>query len=166
MLFRSEVFSKIIHPYNAYAFEQLLAKHDLSPAYPLLVHQLRHSFSLGIFPKIQQTVIHPNLLFPPTSIKAIYKYIDKEVGAGRTSGPYSQAEVESILRGPFVSSPFTVAFQPQGPNLPEKIHVCHNLSKASKSFPPANSFINKDNFLTCINTTFMVAHIVCFYLYL
>jgi hypothetical protein len=145
-----DIFSKVVHPYDPDAFERLLTKHDLLSAYPLLAHQLRHGFPLGTFPAIQRTVIHPNPPFPPISTAAIYKYIDKEVTAGRTSGPYSPMEVESILRGPFVSSPFTVAFQPQGPDLPDKIRVCRNLSKASKSFPSANSFIDKDDYLAVV----------------
>ena len=85
----SEIFSKVVHPYDPNAFERLLTKHDLLSAYPLLAYQLHHGFPLGTFPIIQRNVIHPNPSFSPISVTAIYKYIDKEVAADRTSGSYS-----------------------------------------------------------------------------
>ena len=42
-----EIFFKVVHPYDPDTFERLLAKHDLSSAYPLLAFQLCHSFPLG-----------------------------------------------------------------------------------------------------------------------
>ena len=158
-----DVFEKIIHPYDSDAFEYLLAKHDLASAYPLLPTQLRHGFPLGTFPIIRQTFIHKSPFFSPPFVEAIYEYLDEETSSGRMSGPFTVLEVERILRGPFICSPFTVATQTQGPGLPDKIRVCRNLSKASSYFPSVNSFIRKEDFPVRIDTAFRVADIVCFH---
>ena len=76
------------------------------------------------------------------------------------SGPFSHLDIECILRGPFICSPFTVIHQPQGLGLPDKLRVCQNLSKASPTLPSINSFIHKDEFPIHIDTVFRMAKIV------
>ena len=138
----------------------MLALHDLTQAYPFLVQNLRHGFPLGVFPKIHQTVIHKSPPFDSDSVATITAYLDKELLAGRMSGPFTCVEVEHILRGPFVCSPFVVSSQFQGLGIPDKLCVCRNLSKASSNFPSADSFILKEHFPTHIDMAFRVADIV------
>jgi len=149
-----DIFDRVTHPYDPDAFERLLTSHNLAHAYPHLAHQLRNGFPLGLFPEIARTVIHKSPAFDPDCIIAINDYLLEEVSASRMSGPFSASDTECILRGPFICSPFTVAKQLQGPGLSNKIRVCRNLSKASRNFPSTNSFIEKDDFSTRIDTAF------------
>ena len=76
------------------------------------------------------------------------------------TGPLSCAEVESTLRGPFYSSPLLVSVQPQAPGTPDKIRMCKNLSKGTKTTPSVNSHILKSSFPTRFDTASRVADIV------
>ena len=155
-----DVFNKIIHPYDYNAFKQLLSLYNLTSAYPNLVNNLRSGFSLGDFPEILRTHIHKEPKFNLESSEVISTYIQKELSANHMSGPFSCLDIERILHGPFICSPFTVAHQPQGLSLLDKLHVCQNLSKASLTLPSVNSFIYKDEFPICIDTAFWMAEIV------
>jgi hypothetical protein len=111
-------------------------------------------------PKLLSTHIipnHPSFFDHPQPIN---EYLTKEVTAGRMSGPFTQLEIEAILRGPFQSSPFIVSVQPQAPGEPNKIRVCRHLSKATKTIPSVNSFISKDDFPTRFDIASRVADIV------
>lgn len=96
----------------------------------------------------------------------IQEYLEGEVKDGRMSGPFSQTEVESILRGPFFSSPLLVAVQPQAPGVPDKIRICRHLSKDARSVPSVNSHVEKDSFPTRFDTASRVADIVRVFLFL
>ena len=76
------------------------------------------------------------------------------------TGPLSWADVESTLHGPFFSSPLLVSVQPQALGTPDKICMCKNLSKGTKSIPSVNSHILKGSFPTCFDTTSHVANII------
>ncbi|PPQ85206.1 hypothetical protein CVT25_010103 [Psilocybe cyanescens] len=52
-----DIFSRVITPYSPAAFHALLAKYDLTPAYPLLVHNLNNGFPLGPMPPLNSTHI-------------------------------------------------------------------------------------------------------------
>ena len=155
-----EIFDSIAQLYNLSAFENILALHDLTQAYPFLVQNLHHGFPLGVFPKIHRTVIYKSLPFDSDSVAAITVYLDKELLAGRMSGPFTRVEVEHILCSPFVCSSFIVSSQFQGLGIPDKLRVCQNLSKASSNFLSVNSFILKEHFPTYIDMAFCVADIV------
>ena len=155
-----DLFGKIISPYDANAFKTLLVKHNLTEAYPHLVHNLLHGFPLGRMPPLSDTIIIPNHPSVPLHMDMVLEYLEVETAAGRMSGPFSREEVEQILRGPFQSSPFIVSIQTQGPGEPDKIRVCRHLSKASKHGPSVNSFIEKENFPTRFDTAARVAEIV------
>lgn len=154
-----EIFERIVHPYNICAFERLLSKHHLTSAYPLLSKNLTLGFPLGTLPALKHSIIiknHPSVNRFPMIVE---DYIEAEKKLGRMSGPFSQTEVERILRGPFYSSPFIVAEQEQGPNLPPKYRVCRHLSKDDpiSGTPSVNSFICKDDFPTRFDMAFKVA---------
>lgn len=155
-----DIFEKIICPYNADAFDALLRKHNLSDAYPDLVDNLKYGFPLGDMPVLSRT----NILHNHDSIDdhwpLIEQYLLDEIASGRMDGPFSQSEVESILRGPFQSSPLIAVIQPQAPGEPDKVRICRHLSKATKNIPSVNSFINKESFPTRFDTAIKVADIV------
>lgn len=155
-----DIFSRIIHPYNANAFEHFLQKHDLSRHYPLLVNNLHHGFPLGNMPEIRETIIIPNNRSFTEHADAILEYLRKEVASGRMSGPFTRDEVEKTLRGPFISSPIIAVVQPQPGDTPDKIRICRHLSKSTRAHPSVNSFISKDDFPTRFDTASKVADIV------
>ena len=72
-------------------------------------------------PALTETVILPNNPSTYPYMHEIQDYLQKELLAGRMSGPFSREEAELILRGPFFSSPLVVDVQPQQPGTPDKI---------------------------------------------
>jgi len=156
----SSIFECTLHPYNSDAFDFLLSKHGLTPAYPLLSKNLQHGFPLGHMPALVEPVILPNNPSTYPYMCEIQDYLQKELLAGRMSGPFSCEEAEAILCGPFFSSPLVVDVQPKQPGMPDKIRICRHLSKASKSHPSVNSHIRKEDFLTCFDLASKVAEIV------
>lgn len=156
----SLLFNRILHPYDADAFEDLLRKHHLFDNYPLLPCNLRVGFPIGHMPPLSQTVIMPNnpstLSYPDT----VSDWLTKELAAGRLSGPFSQEVTEKYLRGPFQSSSLIVSVQPQNPGVPDKLRVCQHLSKTTKFHVSVNSHIQKDDFPTRFDTASKVADIV------
>ena len=159
----SLLFDRIIHPYNADAFESLLRKHNLLNDYPLLPYNLHFGFPIGHMPSLSQTIVMANN--PSTIIHSntVSDWFTKELSAGRISGPFSRKLTEQILRGPFQSSPLIVSVQPQEPGVPDKLRVCQHLSKTTKFHASVNSHIHKDDFPTRFDTASKVADIVSFY---
>jgi hypothetical protein len=109
---------------------------------------------------LTETVILPNNPLTYPYMREIHDYLQKELLAGRMSGPFSREEVELILRGPFFSSPLIVDVQPQQPGTPDKIRICRHLSKGSKLHPSVNSHIRKEDFPTRFDLASKVAEIV------
>jgi hypothetical protein len=157
-----DIYNRIIQPYNADTFDTLLSQHNITHLYPVLTRNLRTSFPLGAMPALTQTVIlnnHPSTLEYPETVNG---YLADEVEAGRMTGPYSRAEVEMILCGPFFSSPLIVSVQPQGLGIPDKLHVCRHLSKSNKTTTSVNSHVKKEDFPTRFNSASCVADTVSF----
>ena len=111
-------------------------------------------------PEMAKTTIIPNHPSCIPFMDDIYNYLTEEVQDGRMSGPLSHAGVELTLRGPFFSSPLLVSVQPQAPGTPDKIRMCKNLSKATKTASSVNSYILKESFPTHFDTASRVADIV------
>jgi hypothetical protein len=76
------------------------------------------------------------------------------------SGPFTQAETETILKDPFQCSPVIIAVQPQGPDEPDKLRLCRHLSKGNKVHPSTNAYIDKEKFPTKFGSAAQVAEIV------
>lgn len=147
-----EIFEWIVHPYDTDAFDHMLQKHGLSQCYPLLIDNLCHGFPLGNMPNLTETVIIKNNRSFDEFQDDILDYINKEVVAGRMSGPFSKEDIEQTLCGLFYSSPIIAVSQPQ-PGLPNKVRVCQHLSKSTRHVNSINSHISKDDFPTRFNTT-------------
>ncbi|KAJ3567307.1 hypothetical protein NP233_g6448 [Leucocoprinus birnbaumii] len=150
---RPDLYEKIVTPYDADAFEFLLNRHNLTESYPHLVHNLRHGFPIGNFPPLEHTVILKNHPSVERHIEVVDAYLVEEVTAGRMDGPFTQEEVERILRGPIQVSPLIVAESVQAPGEPNKLRVCRHLSKGSSTQPSVNSFIEKELFPTRFDST-------------
>ncbi len=157
-----EIYNAIVTPYNAKAFETALKKHNISHEFPYLVKNLTEGFPIAVLPELTRTIIipnHPSVMEHPEVVR---EYLDKELAAGRMSGPYSQEETERILRGPFYSSPLIVAEQDEGPEEPPKYRVCRHLSKGDKvsGIGSVNSFVEKELFPTHFDMASKVADTV------
>ncbi|KAF7348151.1 hypothetical protein MSAN_01768000 [Mycena sanguinolenta] len=153
---------RVTQPYDADAFDRLLAQHSLTDRYPQLTHHLRHGFPLGRLPELDQTIIIPNHRSALEDSDVIREYLDTEISKGRMSGPYTREEMERICRGPFFSSPLIVATQDQGPGLEPKKRVCRHLSKGdpSSGTPSVNDHIDKEDFPTRFDMPSQMAELV------
>jgi len=156
----SQIFNKIVSPYSPNAFNNLLRQHNILHLYPSLVRNLLTGFPIGPMPEMASTTIIPNHPSCIPFMVEIFNYLTEEVQDGRMSGPLSRAEVESTLRGPFYSSPLLVSVQPQAPGTPDKIRMCKNLSKGTKTTASVNSHIPKASFPTRFDTASRVADMV------
>jgi hypothetical protein len=156
------IYSRVVHPYNTSAIQDMLARYDLTARHPLLLRHLNQGFPLGNLPKLTHTVIIPNHSSVAEYPEPVQEYIENELSVGRISGPFSQKEVERILRGPFYASPLIVAKQEQGPDKSPKFRVCRNLSKDDpvSGIGSVNSFIDKTEFPTRLDMAFKVYELV------
>jgi len=111
-------------------------------------------------PALTNGVVLPNNPSTHAYMSNIQEYLQKELLAGRMSGPFSRKETELILHGPFQSSPLIVSLQPQQRGMPDKVRICRHLSKASKLHASVNSHIRKEDFPTCFDLASKVAEIV------
>ncbi|KAF7303601.1 Reverse transcriptase/ribonuclease H [Mycena indigotica] len=155
-----EIFSRIITPYDADAFESLLGQLNLLDLHRDLPSKLRQGFPMGDFPVLNRTVIIPNHPSTLAHSSFVNDYLAEEVAAGRMSGPFSQSKTETILQGFFQCSPIIIAVQPQGPGEPDKLRLCRHLSKGAPTHPSTNHFIDKDKFPTKFGTASDVAEII------
>jgi len=108
-------------------------------------------------------VVLPNNPSTHAYMSDVQQYLQKELLAGRMSGPFSREETELILHGPFQASPLIISLQPQQCGMPDKVRICRHLSKASKLHASMNLHICKEDFPTCFDLALKVAEIVSFY---
>jgi hypothetical protein len=157
---RSDIFQKVVTPYDPAAFSFFLDKYDLRDSYPDLISFLAHGFPIGVMPALEATNIlnnHPSIFLHPDLVD---NYLSEEVSSGRVDGPFSRSQVFAIMRGHFQSSPLVVISQPQAPGEPDKVRICRHLSKASSSILSVNSFIRTTLFPTRFDTAARVAELV------
>jgi hypothetical protein len=155
-----KIFSHIQTPYNPDAFDILLQKHDLTSSYPFLTHNLRNRFPMGEFPVLAETVIFPNHPSCTNYDNKIRTYLEEEVIAGRMFRPFSQADMQDIMKGPFQSSPLIIDIQPQPNGVPDKIWMCQHMSKRDKFHPSTNNYVDAFKFPTCFGSVSEVGEIV------
>uniref|UniRef100_A0A0W0GBD0 CCHC-type domain-containing protein n=1 Tax=Moniliophthora roreri TaxID=221103 RepID=A0A0W0GBD0_MONRR len=73
---------------------------------------------------IEHTVIMPNHPSATEHPEIINEYIQKELVAGCFCGLFTKEDMESIMCSPFITSPFIISEQDQGPGLPPKFRAC------------------------------------------
>ena len=123
--------------YKPSVWHARLIQHGLLEKYPTLYHSLMHGFHLGI-PSISQSYVPANsssINKLPTEYEEI---VEKEFHKGRYLGPFSQAELESII-GPFQSSPLSLVPKPGKPG---KFRGVHDFSYPHQSSTNPISSIN------------------------
>jgi hypothetical protein len=122
----SNIFHKVVTPYDPAAFSFFLDKYNLRDAYPDLVSFIAHGFPIGVMPALEATNIlnnHPSIFLHPDLVD---DYLSEEVSSGRVDGPFSRTQVSAILRGHFQSSPLVIVSQPQAPGEPDKVCICRH----------------------------------------
>ncbi|KAF8903861.1 hypothetical protein CPB84DRAFT_1773571 [Gymnopilus junonius] len=73
------LFKKITTPYNAYAFNFFLNKHNFLPLYSLLCSNLLNSFPIGHMPPLTCSTIILNHILCKEHINKIQEYLENEV---------------------------------------------------------------------------------------
>jgi hypothetical protein len=112
------------------------------------------------FPVLTKSVIflnHPSCTNYDNKIKT---YLQEEVVAGRMFRPFSQAEMQEIMKGPFQSSLLIINIQPQPDSAPDKIQMCQHMSKCDKFHPSTNDYVDAFKFPTCFGSISEVGKIV------
>jgi len=153
----SEVFQRVVTPYDPKAFNHFLKCFDLSEKYPDLVFNLQHGFPIGNIPPPTHTYIPKNHKSALDHIDVIHTYCQEEVSLGRMSGPFSADEVFNILGGHFVSSPLGVV---EKAGEPGKLRVVRDLSFQNPDGYSVNGFLDSDDFPTEWGTAAQIADIV------
>ena len=135
----------MLTPYKPSAWRSRLERHGLLGRYPNLYHSLMHGFDLGI-PSISQTYVpanNPSIYKLPREYEEI---VDKEFQKGRYIGPFSRADLESII-GPFQSSPLSLVPKPGKPGKFRAVHdFSHPRQTSTNPIPSINSAINSQDF--------------------
>jgi len=155
-----KIFSHIQTPYNPDAFDALLQKHDLTSSYPFLTRNLRNGFPMGEFLVLAESIIFPNHPSCTNYNNEIRTYLEEEVVARRMFRPFSQAEMQDIMKGPFQSSPLIIDVQPQPNSAPDKIRMCQHMLKRDKFHPSTNNYVDAFKFPTHFGSVSEVGEIV------
>ena len=100
-------------PYKPDAWRRQLERHGLLGRYPDLYLSLTQGFDVGV-PSIQQTYIPPNSSVINKYPEVYEEIVETEFQKGRYLGPFSRAELESLI-GPFQSSPLSLVTKPGKP---------------------------------------------------
>lgn len=133
-------------------WEDWLNRSGLIEKYPEVPAGLRTGFLIGV-PPIFHTNAPPNSPSLLTNAEPFQRSVAHEFAAGRYLGPFSQAELESLI-GPFQTSPISVI--PKHTN-PSAFRLVQNFSyprTPSPSHTSINSHVNSDDF-ACTWATFV-----------
>ncbi len=145
-------------PYKPDAWREQLAKANLINLYPDLPEQLERGFSAGVKP-INTTFTPPNKPSVQTHAAAFQLCIQTEFERARYIGPFSRAEIESLL-GPFQSSPLSIIPKPGKPG---KFRLIQNLSfphVPRNNISSINSAIDSNLFPCTWGTFSVVSHLI------
>lgn len=148
---------KALTQYNPDAWELLLSSVNLTAKYPYIPEALRYSFRADV-PSIHSSYTPPNNASVHEHENTLNQMFTKELSLGCYLGPYSHAEIESVL-GPFQSSPLSII-----PKLgrPGKFCLIQSLSfpHNTPNTPSINSCINSDRFPCTYGTFDIVSHLI------
>ena len=134
-------------PYAYSAWCAALTHYGLLSKYPNLPSLIQFGFDVGIH-TITSTFTPPNKASIEQHAIAFEDYVNNEFRKGRYLGPFTQAQIESIL-GPFQSSPLSIIPKP---GRVDKFRLLQNLS-----FPYSPGSINHtidSDLYPCIWSTF------------
>lgn len=128
----------IITPLVSENWRFLLAKHGILDEFMDVIIGIEEGFTLNSMLSIFESCVYRNHASALQNRHAVNKTIQKEVTAGRYYGPYSKANLESLLGRPFVSHPIGVVPKANGVDF----RVVEDLSW------PRNSSVKSVNALT------------------
>ena len=138
---------KLTHlpPYKLDAWCRQLERHGLLGRYPDLYLSLIQGFDVGV-PSIQQTYIPPNSSLVNKYLEVYEEIVETEFWKGRYLGPFSKAELKSLI-GPFQSSPLSLVTKPGKPGKYHMVHdFSHLRSTCTNLVQSINSAINSQDF--------------------
>ena len=145
-------------PYNRIAWAKQLSSFDLQKKYPHLIQGLTEGFDLGI-PPIQCTYAPPNHSSINSLLDVYSSIVDNEFSAGRYIGPFSRAELESVL-GSFQTSPLSLVPKTSKPGKYRAVHNFSSPHQPSSNATSINAQINSDDFPCTWGTFATVALII------
>lgn len=135
----------VVTPYVPSAFLDFIKKFNLSSSYPFLVEKISHGFRLGDLAPMLSSFTPQN--HPSAFIHSdiISQYLEEEKSKGRMAGPFSRLEMESIVGGPFRSSPIQVVEKFDADGKLVKARMAINLSFKDSSGVSVNDMIDSDD---------------------
>lgn len=159
----SSLIERVITPFNANAFEFLLHEFNLKNEFPFLVQNLREGFPIQYSgaPRLDH---HIRPRFPhactPEHDAVILQHFEDEVGAGRMSGPWTEAEMEKIMKGwYYAASPvFIVESTDEEGKLKQRI--VRNVSAEGAQGLSANDFAEADTVYAECHSAFECERVV------
>ena len=132
-------------PYKPDAWHRQLERHGLLGRYPDLYLSLIQGFDV-VVPSIQQTYIPPNSSLINKYPEVYEEIVETEFRKGRYLGPFSKAELESLIR-PFQSSPLSLVTKPGKPGKYRMVHdFSHPRSTCTNPVQSINSAISSQDF--------------------
>ena len=156
----SNIYLRIVHPYDTDTFHHFISKHDLTPFYSLLVTNLRNGFPLGEMPVITDTVIFKNHLSATLHSDVIDKYLTLAVCQDPSHVTMLKTSCVALFSAPhslFLSRPNNLAHQTNF----EFVDTCQ---KETRTWLPQILIFTKnlkEDFPTHFDTALKVADIVC-----
>lgn len=134
---------KIVTPFIASNWEAELRNLSLLDEFADIPPGLREGFRIGVTSSVQSVYTPPNHKSATDNPSVITAHIEKEVAAGRYSGPFSFSTLESLI-GPFRSAPLGIVAKPSSPG---EFRVIQDFSFPHNShIPSLNSQINPEDF--------------------
>lgn len=153
----SEIRDRVVTPYDADAYDDLLHQYNLQHVYPDLTFNMRNGFPIGDIPPLSRTYTPKNHRSALEHLDVIRAYCADEISLGRMSGPFSETEVQNFLGGHFASSPLGVV---EKSGEPGKFRVVRDLSFRNSDGFSVNSHLDSDDFPTQWGTAAQVAELV------
>jgi hypothetical protein len=155
---------RVATPYHADTWRSVLELFDISAPFPSLVPGLRHGFLFGSPSPLPHTIISENHSSVHLQPEVVDEYITEELIAGRCSGPFTQAELEFVLDGPFRVSPLGLV--EKTPGIPGIYRIIRDLSFVGDAAHAVNDELDSDDFPTSWGTFQQVAEFVSGFLLL
>ena len=121
--------------------------HSLLGRYPTLLSRITHGFPIALdLPPLTRTFTPPNHYKSQEDELIIQGKVDKEVAAGRMSGPFTTKQAHSFFGGHFRTCPLSLVPKPVPVGVAWR--MVENFSFEDADGLSVNSLINSDDFPT------------------
>jgi hypothetical protein len=128
-------------------FKYLLEVHGLLTHYPTLLSRITHGFPIALnLPPLTHTFIPHNHYRSKEDEAIVQEKVDKEVAAGRISGPFTIKQAHAFFGGHFRTCPLSLVPKPVPVGISWR--MVENFSFEDEDGRSVNSLINSDDFPT------------------